>query len=85
MLNCVLGKLYLWRYCEIQKSGNFQTLYTVPTKHKHFGIKIYKQNDIAGYACGMKFYLGKVQYTDYYWWNDDARLLKQDLNPLWKC
>jgi len=64
MLNFVFGKCFWLRYCEIQESGNFQTLYTVPKKHKHFGIKIYKHSDMAEYTCGTKVYLGQVQYTD---------------------
>ena len=35
---------------EIQWSGNFQTLYTIATKHKHFGNKIYKHDDVTGYT-----------------------------------
>jgi hypothetical protein len=45
------------------KPRNFQTLYAVPTKHKHFGIKIYKHSDMTGYTCSTKVYLGKVQHT----------------------
>jgi len=30
-----------------------------PKKIKHFGIKIYKQCDEAGYTCAMRVYLGK--------------------------
>jgi hypothetical protein len=59
-LNGVFGKLFWWRYCGIQRSDNFQTLYTVHTKHKHFGIKIYKHSEMTGYTCSMKFHLEKM-------------------------
>ena len=31
----------------------------IPKKRKHFGIKIYKLCDEAGYTCVMRVYLGK--------------------------
>jgi len=31
----------------------------IPKKRKHFGIKIYKLCDEAGYTCAMRVYLGK--------------------------
>jgi len=31
----------------------------IPKKRKHFGIKIYKLCDEAGYTCAMMVYLGK--------------------------
>ena len=66
MLNCVFGKCFWWRYCEIQKSGNFHTLYTVAKKHKHFGIKIYKHSDRTGYTCSMVSYTTQTANDD--WW-----------------
>ena len=48
--------MFWWRYCEIQWSGNFQTLYIISTKRKDFGNKIYKHNDVTGYTCSTVSY-----------------------------
>ena len=56
MLNCVFGICFWWMYCEIQRSGIFQTLSTIATKHKHFGNKIYNHSDMTGYTCSTVRY-----------------------------
>ena len=43
----------------VKYSGRVISRQYIPKKRKHFGVKIYKLCDEAGYTCAMRVYLGK--------------------------